>query len=565
MYNEDFEKQICSEIQRRINDNLEMEAFLTDGLYLQTREIVRRSKRAYFGAYTKSDPQNTIWYPVTKGATDSIAANLDFDLRDIRITPLNSDCQATATLITELLHQKQKEFRFGLLLNEVVHNTVLCGTSVVRTWEEDGKPKSMMVDLENFVTDAQTSEPNWYAERMTIPKEDIPTDFNLEYTQDSGVTKLFNLGLPNRNEIVIWRYEGLMPRGWVNGIESDDKPIWGALLISNLLDSGTPHIQRAELIGKDRDSKTYDHCQLYPNSARFIGTGVGEAIRDLQKWSNQNINNMMNAIDLHAKGLKLIRAGAGIAPSMVNALEAGLTIQTKDPEKDVRILPQQDVSGSLGNVQEFIQRTIDRFTGNTQISQGQVDRGALTATQSAQEAGFSNVRFAYSREPMAMMFEKIAEKWLKIVKDNMKEEEVINVTNQAEFVELAEELSKLDSYRTARKALKQFGPQAAKASMEVYNPQYFLTKRMKQNTFKLLKSSVKDFEGKVDLTISNESSDPQTKAKNMLELVPLIPAARQDPAVMSVVESLFGLLGLSTASLKQQVPPPMNQPINPTQ
>lgn len=542
----DIDGKIIEKIKTQWNDNLEGEVFLTDRLALRTKELVREAKRFYHSIYRDNNDENTIFWPLVKRAVDSIVANCDFDLKDINVVGKTKGSRAKTTLFRELLLTHLKNKQFGKIINEAEVGFVRDGTVIVRTWEENGEPMSQVIDHESIWTDYATNNPTFFLERLTLPRESIPENWNKDYLSENGTSKLLNLGLNNRNEIVVWRYEGLMPRSWINGIQGDDKPVLGLLFITGLASGEKSYIQSRKIL----DYSSYDFAQFSPNSARFIACGVPESLRQLQKYANLVINNRIKRANLASKGLLLVQKSSGISPDMVDSLAEGGSIPVNKMD-DVHQLPVQDVTSVSFNEEQAIMRMADTMTGNTEISRGELQRSNVTLGQTQIEANFSSLRFSFLKEQLAFMFEKIVTKWAKIIVENMSVEEIIRVADENVRIELAQELSKADLANTLATNFKKLGVRGLLAASQLYDENYFFTKRFKDNEFKLLKESAKNLEWEIEISLNSEGSDKQTTTNNLIQLLQLAPAVPEIDRA-EIVKRLFELSGLSVLNFENK-------------
>src|SRR3990167_6060858 len=82
----DSEQSAIAYINTLRKRNEDGSVFVTNGLQKVTRAIVRQAKRFYESVYTNNSDQEKLFVPYTKTVVDTMAANLDFDTKDILVT-----------------------------------------------------------------------------------------------------------------------------------------------------------------------------------------------------------------------------------------------------------------------------------------------------------------------------------------------------------------------------------------------------------------------------------------------------------------------------------------------
>ncbi|MEX0598248.1 MAG: hypothetical protein WD512_17305, partial [Candidatus Paceibacterota bacterium] len=495
----------------------------------------------YFGVF-KQKKQKDVHWPLTKTQVDSIAANLDYDSGDIRVVAKQNKYRDHAALLSELLKIKLKKSRFGRFLNEAISQMVRDGVVVTRT--DKSKPFTHLVDLENFWTDFNSDKPTWFLERVPLHKSMIPDSWNMTLIAEERTSRFRDVGDKIRNdEVVAYRYEGLMPRGWINNT-GDKEQIYGLLWITGM-EFGEPYIQSRKILGKDMSASTYDYAQFVPNQNRFISVGIPEALRDLQKYINAVINNRVDRARLASTGLIQVRKNSGITSQDLQNLVTGGAITVSEIGRDIAQTPFQDVSPVSFNEQLSIESASNLLTGSTEISRGQRNR-QVTLGQTQIETAFSNQRLDIHRESMGFMIESILDKWLDIVISKMKEDESITVTDESFLKELASKQGKVDQIKMASNVLKQFGPEASQQLLgNKQVEQQIVEKRLKQNEWKLVKEELKNIELKTEVSINSESQNLSVIANNIVQTLPIV---AQVPGGAELIEpltqKLMELLGI---------------------
>ena len=550
------ENTIVEEIKRRILDNERGLVWITPEKSLETKLIVRNAKKNYASLFNEEFGVNDdrVFWPLIKTHVDSITGNLDYDLSDIKVLSKLSKFKGTAFLASELLRCKLKEGKFGSLFNEAAKELALSGTVVIRTNNNDKlakAPKSFLVDIENFITDFNDNEPTWFVERVPMNRYSVPKIWNKDVLDKSPATKFKDAG--NKvlyDKVIGYRYEGLMPRGWINGTTDEDE-VYGLIWMTGLEGQGEPYVQSRRILGKDATKCSYDFAQFVPNQNRFISVGVAEALENLQKYINLVVNNRVQRANLASTGIVQVRKGSGITPKDIKELPQSAAIVVDNIDQDIKFTQVPDVSAVSFNEEASINQSANTLTGSTEASRGQINRG-VTLGQANLEANFSGQRFQYHRESLGFMFENILSKWIKMIAENMDEEETVNITSDETLKEVAAEQAKYDHMQIANTMSQRFGDMAGQMAMKNQDVRNELVnQRLSKNEWKLAKESLKDFKYKIEIVINNETKDLNAIAQNIIQALPIV---TQLPDGQQLIEPLtnkfFEILGLSRASLK---------------
>ncbi len=558
MKHNDKQQDVIGIIQKRQFDNELGLVWLTPEIQIETKQLVRDAKRAYATTFKTNTSADDVFWPLVKQHVDSITGNLDYDTGDVKITSKNIKFKGTSYLLSELLRLKLKDFEFGRLLNETAHQLTRDGSVVIRTITDQKEPRSYLVDMENLWTDFNNADPSWFLERIPMKMFEIPDSWNQDKIPNEATSKFKDIGDKLHDDVVIaYRYEGMMPLGWINGTE-DKNQVYGLLWITGF-EFGEPYVQSRKILGKDMTARTYDYSQFVPNSARFISVGVPEALNELQRYINLVVNNRIQRANLSSTGLIEIRKGSGITPNDIKELAHGGAITVTQLGADIKSTSIQDVSATSFNEEANISNLSDKLTGNTEISRGQINRSGVTLGQANLEAQFASQRFQYHKEALGFMFESILDKWLDVIVKHMDKEETVKIVDEQILSEVARELGRFDKEELKVKASEKFG-QRGVDSINNIPDEVFNQRRLKNNEFKLMKKELKDHKFVVEVTINSENLDLNAIANNIVATLPIVsqlPNGQQ--LVGPLTEKLFETLGMSTIQFKTGTTTPQVQ------
>jgi hypothetical protein len=530
-YNETYNKntvedQIIEMVTKAKQKNDEGAVFAADRTQYITRTIIDYNVRSYEGIYINSfldNGEKKLWWPMTSAAVNHLAAQIDFDVKDVKVTPKTDAGKGTALLLRSKLYAELEKKQFGTLFNEAALEMLKQGSLLIRTYEEDGVACSDIVDLHNIWTEWYTNKPKWYLERIYKKQYDLPESFAYP---DKAVEANYmdKYGFEVADEVDCWRYEGKIPMSFITENPKDTKRVLGVIWITNLLTN--PVIQDIYTIKEC----SYSYGQLEPRSYRWLGRGIAEGLLPIQEYMNEIINLRRQRGRLATLGSFLIKKGSGITPDMISNLTTGSGLPVNDVNSDIRRLETTDVPSGNFLEETRIQQMADRLTGSNEVN-----RGEGTSIQTATEAEIlklaSETKTNLYREQLAFVFEDVIKKWLKILGENMKQEEIIKLTaNQEERKQIAMSLAWKHVANQMKETIKikgvaylyplatEIGKRALQDMVEsVANSQY-----MSKEHWTLFKESVKDLDYELTVNVGNESDLAAVKSENMKSLLELV-------------------------------------------
>lgn len=541
---EDKTQLVISHINKLKNSNEEGLVFITAGLQKATKLTVQKAKRFYHGVL-RNPRSNQVFVPYTKTVVDSMVSNIDFDVKDILITSRQDNTKNVVDLTRELLNINLAKYNFGQTINEMELNYCRDGVVVTRTTIENGHPCTDIIDLENFWTDFNTNRPQWMLERIIKQKGELPASWDVKEIETSTLP---NLGAPGQMKgVELYRFEGLAPMWWVTGNETHTTLKWMKVIFTGISDDQNSKIHDIQILGDNSEVSTYDFAQFIPSNASFISMGIAEACFSLQEYLNLVYNNRKDKSNISAKGAFLVKKGSGITPDIVSSIKAGGAIPVNNMN-DIQALNMPQTGNDNFVEEQRILELGQRLTGITPVSQGLQDKSGATLGEVNLTAGFSNVRFKYQRQNFAFMTQRIIKRWLKIIIDNMSEDEVIRVSDEKVRTRLAEDASKIEMLMVLKRNLKQVGLKGVLATIQANPVNGFFDKHFQNNGFKLLKESLKDLDYEIAIQMTNESVDTAAMTKNLIQLLQLLPVVPSLDA-QAIVEKTYQMLGIPLSGL----------------
>ena len=537
-----IEQEIINRLQTLRNQNENGTVYITEGHTVNTKRRVQKAKRNYDMVFLKKDSKK-LFHSYTNATCKTLISSLDFDVKDIQINSKSNDTINQTQLLRELLLINLKKAKFGTVLNRIATRDVIDGSVITRTEEKNGKPETYIINMENFWTQFDEENPEWFLERVLMNKYDMPENWDISEVSETNAFTYPGIGVPKKGS-ELWIFEGMCPQWYVTEDYNDTNRMWMRLYITDLFNNWK--IQEIQILGKDINDSKYDYAQLVSHEGRFIGVGVPEELFDIQRYLNMNLTSRYKRGQISALGLLQMKKGAGLTTDLVDRLTQGSIIPVENIG-DIAAVPVGQVGNDNFTEETALTAQGDRLTGATEVARGQRDRQA-TLGQVNIEAGFSNNRFDFMRQNLATMIESILYKWCKTIIENMKPEEVIRVTDENLRGELAKEYSQYKLVKVLEKSFKDHGAKGIVAVLDRFNADSFYDDAFISNEWKLKKEFAKNIQYEVDIAISDQFEDKQGRVNNILQALQLSDISGFDKGLL--FDKAMELVGINKAMYK---------------
>ena len=438
----------------------EMAVSVTPEVQYMMRNVIKQARRYANGVFEDKYDEVTgdekTWVPLTESAVDAVVKSIDLDTKDILITPGRPSAIGIAPLIRASILNLFKKIGFGALLNRMTHAVARDGTVVVKSVilkDNVGKKhiRSYIVNLLNFWCDpsAESLQDTAAIERHIYTKAEIDVyadvwenvDKVVYTTRPDRLSDVFNVSGGTTPYTEIWERWGLIPLWWVTGKKKGkdkDELVEGHIVASGVGSPSVVHLIRKNPRKDGR--KPYEEGWYRQIDGRWPGRGVPEMLFGLQEYSNEVVNTRRANNRVLQNGIFLIRKGSGITPDMLNAITAGGGLSVTNVNNDIKQLQVQDFRQSSYTDEDRIQLMADRVSGAFDITRGEVGRASASATATLTRDKNIRDTFVLIQENIGFFIERLIRfQYIPLLKEVMKEEDIIKITGDAEVLTFIDE------------------------------------------------------------------------------------------------------------------------------
>lgn len=574
-------------------------------------EVVRKAETNYqsgitqIGEYVEFSLRDTVEKVTayvnsrhTSGSTDSLgrekpffnivtaAVNVwyratDIDRKDIVIKPENLAQTVPAFLATVHLQEWMKRERFGVFLNQWGRTLSQYGSAVVKFIENEGQLNATVIPWNRLIVDAIdfTALPTIEKIYMTPAQLRKFKQYDQDAVEDliTSLTTRKNLRgqvKDNKSEFIeLYEVHGELPVALLKDIDDRKEEDWKT------------YRQQMHVVSfsKNRQGK-YDDFTLYrgkegkhpymithliEEDGRSLAIGAVEYLFDAQWMQNHTMKNMKDTLDLASKLIFQTSDGNYVNRNVLSAIETGdiLIHKINEPLTQVNnsktdIVALQNFSTQWKVLAQEITSTPDSIRGNTLPSGTPYALGGLL-TQNA------NSLFELMTENKGLAIEDMLRIYIiPHLKKQLDNKDEIIATLEAH------DIKKIDSMYVPREAIRRHNAQAKESILSGVPAQPFNQAEMQGQVQQELANQgnqrsftpeeldwtdvFKDLEWKVDVAVTNESSDKQamlTSLSSALQTVASLAGRPMTPTEQLIFNKIMAETGTSPLELSQLAQP----------
>jgi len=527
------------------------------------------SVNAMFSEPNFSDGTEKEYFDIGRILSVRLKASTDIDTKDIQMVADNSPAVGISNLLKGAIRHQLKVQDWGEKFNQVRDELVDMGHVIVKKVNNETK----IVDLRNVVRPPHVMDiqESGICERVFMTWDEVLANKNNWKAHWDDIETLKEK-LEKENKTYFTVYElWTMDDFEVNGGKKFTK---GCIVYldrslleedsDNSVDSWSPYIEleryatpekekirsKKQLkqlreqgyIGKNEDEEPiypYDEQRFITLQGRWMGVGVMEVCRPLQKAYNRNMNNKMRFDELNHKGVTVLNRtavgkGKSLTQDALNSLEYGGVVAIKNDETLQRL--------NFGNlIGEFLQ-TADKLYELARMMVGVTAQGTGEQLPASMPAPTAVINQQVAKTTYDVVIEQQSLLWaryfrkfeLKSILDDITLEEWAKIEGDPRDLEELEE-SYIDNLAKDRitKAL-QNNPEAKNYILREYGwrsdfPEEELERikeaiRQDRNKMggirfaQMKKDVIKDAEFNIAFYVNNESFDKISKIKELMYL-----------------------------------------------
>lgn len=522
-----------------------------------------------------------IWYKAT-----------DLDRKNIRILPDSADHTAHAFIATVLLQRWMREERFGVFLNQWGLTLANYGSAIVKFVRKDGRLIPSVVPWNRFIADPLQFDAIPRIEKfyMTPAQLRKNTNYNQKVVDEliqatSSRETLDGFKQDNKNDFIeIYEVHGELDTRLLEDEPNEEaEPKFRQQMhVISYVQKGKDYEDFTLYKGKEAQDP-YMLTHLIEEDGRTLSIGSVEYLFDSQWMVNHSMKNMKDTLDISSKLIFQTADSNFVGRNVLNAIETGDIFTHKENMPLTRLANDKPDITALQNYGIMWQRNANDIVSTPEAIKGQTlpsgtpySLGALLT----QNAG--NI-FEQMTENKGLHLEDMMREYIiPFLKTKMDtSEEIVAVLE-------ADQIAEVDAMYIPRQAIRNFNkrtidtllsggipspfnPQAEEQNVrqglgEMGNKRSFKPSDISEKTWK---QSLKDFEWRAIVEITNETTDKQavlTTLSTVFQTIASNPQILQDANAKMILGAILSETGrispiqLSSVSAAQPNPVP-NQPL----
>lgn len=572
-----LEREAITLVNEHIKKYKDPEVFITENVSFSIRPLVRLLRKNYYGVFENPIDKNTgrrkLWIPLTMTMCDGVVKNSDIDTKDATFTSRTREGIASTELVRATIRRELDDTYFGADLDMGIKTLSIDPTLVWRLTEYKKGEKTHIerkhIDLLNCYIDpsAKSLQDVDFAIRDLITKADlqdmsgwINTDKAIEQENLSrfdDITKVKTTG----KLVEVFEWFGMAPEYLITGKKGDTDKIDVRIVVSGSGEGAVLHlIERNELKDKlGNIIKPFEEGWYSKLPWSWYGISPAWKVLDLQEYVNTTVNIRVNRNSIAQYGIFKMKNNSGIRQKDFSRLGSNGVIKVNNMA-DLEQFNIQGADASSYKDEEIAKQWASEVTSAYDIVRGAPSPASATATAQAIEDRNSKSSFLLIKDSIGFFLQRVIDRhYLPRVPKFMKENGNVRIYGDVDNIEelrervvsylLNEELDKMTTVPTEQELEQAIQTLEAKVRAD---KDLFI-----EVIDKIVISSLD-----TRVTFTNEEMDNAIIARNIIDMMRIVPPELQEP----MVKQVFDLFGLERPKVKKPQAPSLDaqgQPAGP--
>ena len=417
------ERELIAIVHKEIEDHDKGQFWITDKVAFNMREMIKEFRKMYWGIFDEhTDPvsgREKTWVPLTRLLVDSVRKTVDMDPKDVRFRSKNPKKTHITHLVRGYVRDLLSRRRYSHTMNQDIFRLSIDGTSVRKTYTENGNILWNDVDVMNCYIDPTADDIQSayrFTERLLMTTSEVKKMEGWENTEKFKTEKDLESQEGNVTKKTgeygdVYDFYGKIPKILITLDDNDaDKEIDAHIVVSGF-DTGaeTFHLVE-ENINKDKDGnviKPYEEAWYIKVPGCWYGVSIPWMVMQLQQWINTTVNLRIAKNQVAQLGLLKIRKGSGVTQQMLSNLISKGVIELNDPERDVQNMPIAEAGDSSYRDEETAKNWAQEVTSIFDLNLGD-----LPASTSATGAVIQDRQNKSAFALIAESYEDFTQRWL---------------------------------------------------------------------------------------------------------------------------------------------------------
>lgn len=559
------EELAISIVKKEVETYRDPTVYITDKVSFAVKPLIRQLRKNYWGVFDDATDKITgrkkVWVPLTQMVVDNTRKNVDLDTKDINFYANVPGKFGATQLLRAFVRSYLDRTFYGEDMDDVTFNVCVDPVSVMQiyTTKQNGKTaiKRRIIDPLNIFVDPNAltiQEAYRFTHRSLMAKDQLNGMGwkNIDKAVADTQPDQYEISaLPKTTKYVdVYELWGKVPKEVLTGKKEDQDEIEVQIVVSGL-SRGKPvcHLikENNEMDMDGNVLKPFEEARYMKVPWSFYGISPAMKVMDIQEWINTIVNLRINKNTVAQLGLFKVRAGSNINTQALTRLVSNGVIKVTNMDDLDNFQIQEAGPGSYKDEETA------KFWATEVTSAYDIVRGALPSTTTATAAVIqdknSKTSFVIVRDSLGRFNEKVIQRHvLKELPKMMKENGIVRYFSDMDEVnKLREEVV---AYY-ANEALDKAG--TVPTEFELQNAMDSARRKLEKNGdmfFQMVEDiAVDGIETRVQVT--NEKMDTATVARNLLELMQVIPQEAQGETAAQI----FDVLGLRAPKSLLGAPP----------
>lgn len=555
----ELEKLAVSLVQNEVQAYENPQVWITDKVSFNVRNLIRQLRKNYWGVfdepYDKITGKKKVWAPLTRLVVDNTRKNVDLDPKDINFHSNKRRAYGTTQLLRAFIRNYLSKTNYGEDMDDVTFSVCVDPVAILKLIPARRNGETHIdrayVDPLNIYVDPTTEsiqKAYRFTERSLMTKDQLKQMKGWINTDDAVANEsavrrdiLAEIQAGSTTKYVdVYEMWGKMPKGLLTGNIEDDEEVDGHIVVSGL-DGNNAVVHLIEKnTNKDVNGqpiKPYEETRYMKIPWSFYGVSPAMMVMDIQEWMNTIINLRINKNTVAQLGLFKVRTGSNInTQALTRLVSNGVIKVTNMDDLDNFQIPEAG-PGSYRD-EETAKSWATEVTSAYDVVRGTLPSSS-TATAAVIQDRNAKSSFVIVRDALGRFNERVITRHiLPYLPEMVKKEKVVRYLEDMDDVQ--EMRTHIASYY-ALESLKSAG--VVPTELELQSAILKAEKKLESQRDIFIEVvrdvAVDGIDTEVRLT--NEKLDVGTTARNLLELMQLIPEqARGETAAQ-----IFDVLGIA--------------------
>jgi len=570
MTKEDAQAQAIEIVKKEVETWRDPTVFITDKVAFAIKPLIRQLRKNYYGVFDQPKDKITgrskTWVPLTQMVVDNTRKNVDLDTKDINFFSNNPNGLGITQLLRATLRTYLDRTYYGEDMDNVTFNVCVDPVSIMQIYAAKQKGKiavkrSVIDPLNIYIDPAAKSIQDAYrfTHKKLLTSNEVTAMDGWENTGKAKATTKneaddFRPAYSKTTKLVdTYEMWGLVPKSLITLNEEDEGEVEAQIVVSNINDDPVLHVlkENKETDPEGNVIKPFEDTRYMKIPWSFYGISPAMKVMDIQEWINTIVNLRINKNTVAQLGLFKVRAGSNInTQSLTRLVSNGVIKVTNMDDLDNFQIPEAG-AGSYKDEETA------KFWATEVTSAYDVVRSSLPSTTTATAAVIqdknSKTSFVIVREGLGMFNEKVVQRHiLKYLPQLLKKQGTVRY--MSDFDEIDNLRERVVAVAAKRELDRMGGVGAVPTELELQSAMDRARKKIDGDMFIDVVSDVAIDGIETRVQVTNEKMDTGTMARNLLELMQLLPPEAQ----RETAADIYDVLGMTP-------PKSLMSPIQPQQ